>query len=99
MRKSSNERVEKKTQSPSPFKTIWIYRKIVIKVALLSGFSYANYYLITNFMNGFLPLVSDISKGDAIALNTSLLTLDFLLLPLFGILSLKISKERFSATI
>lgn len=66
---------------------------MVLRVALLAGFSYANYYLIANFMNCFLPLVSSITKGEAIAMNTLLLFFDFLLLPLFGLLSLKIRKE------
>ncbi len=87
-----NER--QKSSFESPIKTLWDNRKVVFKIAALAGFSYGNYYLITNFMNGFLPLVSKISKAEAMGLNTALLLLDFLFLPLFGLVSLKITKEK-----
>ncbi len=77
----------------SSWKTLWHYRKEVFAVAAVAGFSYANYFLITNFMNGFLPLISSITKAEAMSLNTKLLVFDFFLLPVFGVLSLKIRKE------
>ncbi|HAB98700.1 MAG TPA: hypothetical protein DCE71_02625 [Parachlamydiales bacterium] len=67
-------------------------------VAAVSGFSYANYYLLSTFLNGFLPLVSKVSLQEALALNTLLLGVDLLLLPLFGWLSLRIEKEKFIFT-
>lgn len=76
-----------------PWKILWQYKSSVLAVAILAGFSYANYYLITHFMNGFLPLISSITKVEAISLNSTLLGIDFLLLPLFGLLSIKMRKE------
>ena len=75
-------------------KIAWKHKQAIFTIAAVSGISYANYYLVTTFMNGFLPLVSSITKAEAMSLNTFLLGLDMLLLPLFGLLSLKIKKEK-----
>lgn len=77
---------------------LWKYKKEVVAVAAVAGFSYANYFLITSFMNGFLPLISTITKAEAISFNSILLGVDFLLLPLFGLISLKISKKTLMLT-
>lgn len=63
-------------------------------ITAVSGFSYANYYLLSTFLNGFLPLVSKVTLQEALVLNTLLLGVDFLLLPVFGWLSLRIEKEK-----
>lgn len=73
---------------------LWRCRKEIGRIALVAGFSYANYYLLTTFMNGFLPLVSSISRQEALEMNTLLLAFDFLLLPLFGWISAKAGKEK-----
>ena len=94
LRKPVSQKPIKKTAfDNAPLQTLWENRKLVMKIASLAGFSYGNYYLITNFMNGFLPLVSKISISEAVGLNTALLFLDFLLLPIFGMISQKIKKE------
>lgn len=73
---------------------LWRCRREIGRIALVAGFSYANYYLLTTFMNGFLPLVSSITRQEALEMNTCLLAADFLLLPLFGWISAKVGKER-----
>ncbi len=75
--------------------------KAMASIAAVSGFSYANYYLLSTFLNGFLPLVSRVSLEEALSLQSFLLAVDFFLLPCFGWLSLKISKEKliFTATV
>ncbi len=93
IRKSVMHELPKKRDPLLPMRILWEYRKIVFGIALVAGFSYANYYLITNFMNGFLPIISPITKAEAISLNSLLLLLDFFFLPLFGLVSLKIRKE------
>lgn len=75
-------------------KTFWIQRKALLLVAVTAGFSYANYSVALILMNGFIPLVSSLTKEQMIQLNTLLLALDFCLLPLFGWLSSKISREK-----
>ncbi len=66
----------------------------VLAICCVAGFSYYNYYLVTIFMNGFLPLVSSLSKSRAMELNTWILGLDLLLLPLFGWIAKKVSQEK-----
>ena len=78
---------EKKGVSQKPAASssvLWTHRYEISVIACVSGFSYANYYLLSTFLNGFLPLVSSIQLREALAMNTWLLILDFLLLPLFG---------------
>jgi len=66
----------------------------LLSIAIVSGYSYANYYLLTSFLNSFLPLVSQVGVKEALELNTLLLVIDLLLLPCFGYLSLKWKKEQ-----
>lgn len=73
---------------------LWKYRAQFLVIALTSGFSYANYYMLTSLLNGYLPLVSSISKGQAMGANTMILGFDFLTLPLAGMLALRFSKEH-----
>ncbi|MBS0624952.1 MAG: MFS transporter [Verrucomicrobia bacterium] len=77
-----------------PFKILWKQWKPILGIAFVSGFSYFNYYLITTFMNGFLPLISSITREEALELNTGLLCFDLAALPFFGWLARKIPKER-----
>jgi MFS family permease len=76
------------------FKEILAEWRTICSIAAVVGYAYSNYYLITNFLNGFLPLVSSISRKEALGLNSILLTLDLCLLPLFGWLTLYIKKEN-----
>jgi MHS family proline/betaine transporter-like MFS transporter len=73
---------------------LWKYRTPFLVIALTSGFSYANYYMLTSLLNGYLPLVSSISKEQAMEANTMILGFDFLILPLAGMLALYFPKEK-----
>lgn len=66
----------------------------VMAIAAVSGFSYANYYLLSSFLNGFLPLVSRVSSQEALSLNALLHLLDLLLLPCFGWLSMRVANDK-----
>jgi MHS family proline/betaine transporter-like MFS transporter len=63
-------------------------------IILVSGFSYINYFLALTLMNGYLPLISSITKTEATSINTVLLVLDLFMLPIFGFLAQKYSKEK-----
>ena len=84
--------------SPKPrvsvFPLIWKYRFQFLMIVFTSGFSYANYYMITSFLNGYLPLIGSITREKAMQANTYILGFDFLLLPLAGILATRFPKER-----
>lgn len=65
----------------------------IAALAIVSGFSYGNYYLLSTFLNGYLPLVSQVDVQSALYVNTALLIIDFFLLPCFGWWSLRVEKE------
>lgn len=72
----------------------WQYRATLFSILCVSGFSYCTYTFSCTLMNGFLPFVSSLSKQTACGMNTLLLVLDCLLLPVFGLLAKRVSKER-----
>lgn len=76
------------------FKSCWEYRKALVTIAFASGFSYASYTVALIMMNGFVPLVTSITAEEMMHLNTFLLGLDFLMLPFFGFLAKKYSREK-----
>jgi MHS family proline/betaine transporter-like MFS transporter len=72
----------------------WDCRKLLLVIAISSGFAYANYSIALVLMNGILPLATSLNKEQMINLNTFLLVLDFSALPLFGWLASKITREK-----
>ncbi|MEI8365560.1 MAG: MFS transporter [Parachlamydiaceae bacterium] len=73
---------------------LWTYRRPLFIISISAGFSYANYSVALVLINGFIPLISSLTKEHMIHLNTLLLVLDFALLPLFGWIASKISREK-----
>ena len=74
--------------------SLWQYKKAITFIALASGFSYVTYAIPFTLMNGFLPLISSVTRAEAVEMNTFLLFLDMLTLPLFGMLTRYISYEK-----
>jgi MHS family proline/betaine transporter-like MFS transporter len=72
----------------------WNYRIEIIQIALVSGFSYATYSISLVFFNGFVPLISSVTKDNMMQINTFLLLFDLMALPLFGWLSDKYSRQK-----
>jgi len=70
------------------------HKKALACIILASGFSYTTYSMAFTLMNGFVPLVTALTKADVMKINTLLLILDMLLLPFFGFLAHRIGKER-----
>lgn len=83
---------------PHLAKVFWTYRKPLLLIAISAGFAYANYSIALVLMNGFIPLISSITKAQMMSINTALLILDFCTLPLFGYLASKISREKMMMT-
>lgn len=75
-------------------KAFWICRKPLFLIVLSSGFAYASYSVALVLMNGFIPLVSSVTKAEIMGINTALLGLDFCALPFFGWLASKTSREK-----
>lgn len=70
------------------------HKKEILYLCIASGFSYVTYAIPCTLMNGFLPLISSITKAEAVEMNTALLALDMLMLPLFGLLTRFISYAK-----
>lgn len=75
-------------------RTLWTYRKPLICIVITSGFASATYSIALVLMNGFVPLVSTLSKTEVMKINTYLLVLDFCALPFFGWIASKVSREK-----
>jgi MFS family permease len=70
------------------------HRSSLLTIIVASGFSYVTYVMPCVLMNGFVPLVTNISKTAVMQVNTLLLIVDMALLPVFGYLAQKFGKER-----
>jgi MFS transporter, MHS family, proline/betaine transporter len=73
---------------------LWTYRRPLLCIMITSGFASATYSIALVLMNGFIPLVSTLSKTAIMKINTYLLILDFCALPFFGWIGTKISREK-----
>lgn len=72
----------------------WIYRKQLLLIAVTAGFANATYSIALVFMNGFVPLVSSLTKAEMMKVNTYLLVFDLCAFPFFGWVASKISREK-----
>jgi MFS family permease len=70
------------------------YRGALLAIIIASGFGHTTYHLAFTLMNGYIPLITSLSKTDVMEMNTYLLLIDLCLLPCFGYLSTKWGKER-----
>ena len=76
------------------FKSFWAKRKMILLVALASGFGYSTYSIAIVLMNGFIPLITNITQVQASGLNTLLLIIDLAALPVFGLLASRFSRQK-----
>jgi MFS family permease len=71
----------------SRFKTLWLNKKNVLRVAITTSFSHLTYFIPFVLMNSFVPMVTNISIQTMVALNNALLIFDTLLIPILGYLT------------
>lgn len=83
---------EKKT--PLTLDLFFKNRKQLFYIALTAGFSYATFSVAFILTNGLTPFIANVSQDDMIYLNTVLLGLDLLMLPLFGLIANIVSPEK-----
>lgn len=67
----------------------------VLRVVLVSSFSYITYTIPFVFMNNFIPVITDISVSEMLQFNTILLVLDTALIPVFTIISENFDRKKF----
>ncbi|MBX3718163.1 MAG: MFS transporter [Parachlamydiales bacterium] len=70
------------------------HRSALLAIICVSGFSYTTYSLAVTLMNGYVPLITSLSKTQVMDINTLLLLLDFCLLPCFGYLAMRTSNQK-----
>ncbi len=70
------------------------HRRAFLALFLAAGLSHTVYSFTFTLMNGYIPLITSISKTQLMQMNTALLVADFILLPVFGYLAQKVGKER-----
>ncbi len=91
--KSADIKVPKKDVRPV-FSVLKKSIQPFLGIFFAAGFSYTTYSLPFTLMNGFIPLVTSLSKTQVMQVNTLLLIYDMLLLPVMGYLASRIGKER-----
>ncbi len=97
--KEGNEYVKsQKWEKGHLFSLIKEHRGALLAITCVSGFSYTTYSLAFTLMNGYVPLVTSLSKTSVMGANTLLLVLDMFMLPLFGYIAAKKGKEKLMLT-
>jgi MFS transporter, MHS family, proline/betaine transporter len=79
---------------PQLMQLLYTHKGILLRLVIVSGFSYITYSLSFTLMNGYVPLVTFLTKTDVMKVNTELLVMDMLLLPCFGYLANKFDKKK-----
>lgn len=88
------QKVSFKPLTAPKMRGFWTFRKPLFIIMLSSGLAYANYSIAVVFINGFVPLVSHVTKTQMMGINTALLLFDFCALPFFGYIASKVGRER-----
>lgn len=70
------------------------HRYALLAIICVSGFSYTTYALAVTLMNGYVPLITSLTKSQVMNINTLLLLFDFCLLPCFGYLAMRTSSQK-----
>lgn len=73
-------------------------KKALTSIIIASGFSYSIYSLAFSLLNGYIPLITSFSKTTMIEINTFLIAIDMILLPLAGYLSSRFGMEKVMIT-
>lgn len=78
--------------------TIWKSKKETVTIMLAAGFGYSTYSVALVMINGFVPLISDISHQQMIKINTGMLLFDLIILPIFGSIANIFSRQKMMIT-
>ncbi len=70
------------------------HASLLLKITILASFTYLTYVIPFVFMNGFIPKITEISYPEMMGMNTTLLVLDMLLVPVLGRLCERYQPQR-----
>jgi MFS family permease len=74
---------------------IRINKEKILKIGIIYGFSYLSYSISFTIITSFLPLAKTISVTDALKLNTYLIIIDGMIVPIAGYLINFVNVEKF----
>ncbi len=66
----------------------------LLAIMVVAGYSHITYAVAITMMNGFLPLVTTLTKTEVMRINSYLLVFDMLILPLCGYIASRYGKDR-----
>lgn len=72
-------------------------RMNILRIVMVSSFSYITYTIPFVFMNNFIPQITDVTIVEMLQFNTILLILDTALIPVFTIISESFDRKKFMA--
>lgn len=73
---------------------LWSQKKNLLKISIISSFSYTTYAVPFILMNSLIPLITDITLAEMMKINTYLLVFDMLLFPIIGKLLLRFEAKK-----
>ncbi|MGI4775758.1 MAG: hypothetical protein ACRYE9_02330, partial [Janthinobacterium lividum] len=76
--------IKKSDSSPINYKLILKNRYKLLKIMVISSFSFLTYTIPFVFLNNFVPLISNVKTSELLAHNTILMLVNIILLPIFG---------------
>lgn len=79
-------------KSPQTY-NFWNYRKPFLMIVICAGFAQATYSMALVLMNGFIPLVTSVTKAEVMKINSYLLFFDLCAFPIFGWIASQIRRE------
>lgn len=88
------EESEEFSSTTFQIKELFQHKRAFLAIVLAAGFSYTTYSLAFILVNGYIPIVTSLTKADMMKVNTVLLGLDLFLLPFFGFLAHRFGKEK-----
>ena len=68
---------------------LWSNKLSILRISFAVGFSYLTYIVPFVFMNGFIPLIADISLATMMEFNNEFLIFDMVMIPIIGHLTKK----------
>ncbi|MBA3238155.1 MAG: MFS transporter [Parachlamydiaceae bacterium] len=77
------------TFQPSKFPSLWSNRANILRIAMATGLGHITGTIPFVFMNCFVPLISTITLETMMILNTALLAVDMVLIPVLGRITLR----------
>jgi MFS family permease len=82
----------------SNIKSLWFNRENILRIAICTACSYITYTIPFVFLNSFVPMVTAISLETMMTLNSALLIIDMLLIPICGKFLLKFDIQNVMLT-